>query len=237
MDFAIHQPSFIPWPGFFFKAQHTDILILLDSVQFPRGFSWVNRNRIKGPVGEIWLTLPVLKKGLGLQAINQVMLLPDERWRRKHLNTLEHCYKNAPYFETLFAKIKTIYQKSDQWSEMNIDLIRVCDSVYKSGTKMVKQSELQVSGRAMELIVKAARAINGTRLVSLTSARAHIDATFLKKKGVKIKWIRYSHPVYPQLWGDFIKNLSILDLLFCYGPEAKTIVQKFNPGTHKISGG
>ncbi len=228
MDFAIHQPSFIPWPGFFLKAQNAHLLILLDLVQFPRGFSWVNRNRIKGPQGEIWLTVPVLKKGRGLQAINEVKLLPEGKWRKKHLSTFEHCYKNAPYFDMLFEKISKTYGSSTMLADMNYELIALCNSIYQTGTKIIRQSDLGVRGTGMELLVNIAQAVDGKRFVSLSSAKRHIDQAVLARHHVEMKWIRYEPPIYPQLWGDFKKDLSILDLLFCYGPTAKDIVQRFN---------
>ena len=62
MKVACHQPAYLPWPGFFCKAMKADVIVLLDGVQFPRGTSRVNRNRIKTPGGQTWLTVPVLKR-------------------------------------------------------------------------------------------------------------------------------------------------------------------------------
>ena len=46
MIVAAHQPNFAPWLGFFDKARHCDVLVLLDTVQFiKRGYQ--NRTRIK----------------------------------------------------------------------------------------------------------------------------------------------------------------------------------------------
>ena len=72
MIIACHQPNFLPWPGLFFKALQADRLVLLDDVQFPLGGSWVNRNRLKNDQGELWLTVPVWKRGRSLQRIDHV---------------------------------------------------------------------------------------------------------------------------------------------------------------------
>jgi hypothetical protein len=42
--------------------------------------------------------------------------------------------------------------------------------------------------------------------------------------GVKLRFFKMSHPVYPQLWGDFIPNLSSFDLLLNCGPKAHDIL-------------
>ena len=37
----------------------------------------------------------------------------------------------------------------------------------------------------------------------------------------------FSPEPYPQIFGkDFVANLSVLDLLFCEGPNARTIIKK-----------
>ena len=45
MIVSVNQPYFAPFPGFFRKAALSDILVLLDNVQFPRGTTWMTRNR------------------------------------------------------------------------------------------------------------------------------------------------------------------------------------------------
>ena len=52
MRFAAHQPTFMPWPGLIHKAMQVNTLVLLDQVQYPRRFSWINRNRLKGIRGK-----------------------------------------------------------------------------------------------------------------------------------------------------------------------------------------
>jgi hypothetical protein len=40
-----------------------------------------------------------------------------------------------------------------------------------------------------------------------------------------VDWQRFDHPVYPQLHGKFIPNLSCIDILFNCGPEAEAILK------------
>jgi hypothetical protein len=63
MVVATHQPIFLPWPGFFFKALQADALVLLDRVQFPQGRGWLHRNRLKSDQGDHWLRVPIWKAG------------------------------------------------------------------------------------------------------------------------------------------------------------------------------
>lgn len=58
MIVASHQPNFLPYMGFFYKAAKCDVLVFSDDVQFSKK-GMHNWNRIKTPSGEAKLTLPV----------------------------------------------------------------------------------------------------------------------------------------------------------------------------------
>jgi len=82
---CFNQPSFIPWGGFFARMMYSDKMILLDDTLLSTGFIFVNRNRIKGPTGEVWISVPVKKKGRGRQKIKDLELYEKERWAKVHL--------------------------------------------------------------------------------------------------------------------------------------------------------
>ena len=71
MIVAIHQPNYLPWLGYFYKIAKCDMFVLLDNVQYAKN-SFINRNKIKTPQGELWLTVPVKSKGRFGQLIKEV---------------------------------------------------------------------------------------------------------------------------------------------------------------------
>ena len=73
MVLSILQPSFIPWIGYFDIIKKSDFVIFLDHVQFNKR-SWQQRNSIKTPNGNIFLTVPVHTKGKFHQKINEVKI-------------------------------------------------------------------------------------------------------------------------------------------------------------------
>ena len=82
MIISTNQPYFAPYPGFFYKAHLSDYFVILDDVQFPRKTTWITRNRFKNDQGTLWMTIPVRKKGLGLQKISEVRICHAGNWKK-----------------------------------------------------------------------------------------------------------------------------------------------------------
>jgi hypothetical protein len=57
------------------------------------------------------------------------------------------------------------------------------------------------------------------------AALKHLDASRLREKGIEPVVSNFHPPVYPQLRGDFIYNLSTLDLLLNCGPKSGEILR------------
>ena len=60
--------TFLPWLGYFYMIDKADEFVFLDNVQFDKR-SWQQRNKIKTPNGDDWITVPVLSKGMSKQLI------------------------------------------------------------------------------------------------------------------------------------------------------------------------
>ena len=119
------QPYFAPHAAFFAKAVRSDVMVLMDDVQFPQRSTWLTRNRFKNDQGMVWLSVPVWTKGLGLQKIREVRLCNEGRWRAKHLATLRAAYGRAPYLEEHQAFLEGLYGKNHVFLlDMNLELLR-----------------------------------------------------------------------------------------------------------------
>lgn len=228
MRVAIHQPNFLPWLGFFHKLLNCDVFIFLDDVQFPRGRCFTSRVAIKSPSGSAWLTEPVKGKG-DLLPIKDVTLANERNWKRKHLKTLEFDYKKAPHFIEYFPLIHQAYQtEDDNLSNFNINLITNLAQSLSASARLVRASELSkagFSGSANHLI-KLIKLVGGTEYLTGTGkgSQRYIDEAAFGREGIKVICQSFVHPVYPQLWGDFIPKLSVVDLLFNCGAEAREMI-------------
>ncbi len=219
------QPYFAPFPGFFYKAFHSDILVILDDVQFPRGTTWMSRNRFKNDQGTLWLTIPVWKKGLGLQPINRVRICHEGRWAKKNLESLKTAYKNAPFFEDHLELAEQIFTvKYEPLIDVNMKIIRYLMKALNIETKIVLQSDLNCSTKGPHLMIEICNKLKADHLLFQRSAQSHIDGEIFKKYGIQIKFLKIPSPVYPQLWGDFIPSLSLFDLIFNCGSKSREIL-------------
>ncbi len=132
------QPYFAPFPGFFYKVHLSDLFVILDTVQFPRSTTWTTRNRFKNDQGTMWLTVPVWKKGLGFQKINQIRICHEGRWPAKHLESLKTAYGHAPYLEDHIKFLKENFlRKTQKAADLNLRIIRHMIRHLRIDTKLI----------------------------------------------------------------------------------------------------
>ena len=225
MILAANQPYFFPYPGFFYKAYLADIFIILDSVQFPRGTTWTTRNRFKNSQGTLWVTVPVKKKGLGLQRINHVRICHDDRWGKKHAKSIAGAYSKAPYYKAHMPFVEKLYSSEfEKLIDLNMEIICYLMKQLQIHTPIIRLSELDIEAKGSQLVVEICKAMKASTFLTQNAAIKYIDEEPLKEKEIILKTFKPPLLIYPQLWGDFIPNLSALDLLFNCGPKAHDIV-------------
>jgi hypothetical protein len=204
-----------------------DAFVLMDSCQFPLGRSFVNRNRIKTPPSHpLWFTVPVKRKGRGLQKINEVQIDNEVDWQRRHLGALAHFYAKAPYFNAYIDFFRSWYgRKWDRLIELNLEIIYFFKRLLGIDTKLYFLSNLGIESRGSPLLVSVSKALGADVYLTGYSSRKYIDEDLFEKEGIKIGYYNFKPPVYPQLWGDFLYNLSVIDLVLNCGEKAREIIQ------------
>lgn len=160
MKVAIHQPNFLPWPGFFYKMAKSDIFVLLDNVQYEKNGP-TNRTKIKTSRGKSWLTLPVSQKFP--QTIKEIELVNFENERNKILKTIELNYKKSKHFDFLFPEINNIFQKDwKRLSELNTELIKLLKEKLGIKTKLEIASDFKVAGKRDDLLINLCKYLGET---------------------------------------------------------------------------
>ena len=218
---AILQSNYIPWKGYFDLIASVDEFILYDDMQYTRR-DWRNRNRIKTPNGKIWLTVPVKVKGKYFQTIRETEIDGD-KWRKKHWDALCLNYKKAAHFEEIIEILQPIYLECDitKLSELNRTLIETICRYLGIRTKISDSSDFILADGKTERLADLCRQAGATDYVSGPAARDYIEPEVFADYGIGLHWFDYAgYPDYPQLWGPFVHEVSVVDLLFNCGDEA-----------------
>jgi hypothetical protein len=225
MMIACHQPNFLPWPGLFFKAMQVEHLVLLDDVQFPLGGSWVNRNRLKNDQGEMWLTVPVWKRGRSRQRIEQVEICNEENWQKKHLFSLEHAYRHAPHWDQHEEFCREIYHRPWQnLLELNLAILDYMRAALGLPEPFLLNSNFAIEATGSQRLVAICQALGAGKYLTVFSSGKYLDQELFHRHGIEVVYYKYDPPIYPQLWGQFIANLSALDLLLICGSKSSGII-------------
>jgi hypothetical protein len=220
---SIHQPNFLPWLGFFYKISQSTDFIILDNVEFTKG-SFINRNRIKSSHGKAqWLTIPVNVSKSERQKINTVEVDITQKWVKNHQNTLRTCYSKSPYFQGHFDKLAGIYELETRLLiNFNVHFLKYLMRVLNISGQQHFASDLIGNDtlKSNELLIQLCKNVGAEIYIAGEGSKKYMDNQLFKDRGIEVKYINYQHPVYPQLYGNFISHLSVIDLIFNCGPES-----------------
>jgi hypothetical protein len=226
MIVSTNQPYFAPYPGFFQKMLLSDVMVILDRVQFPRGTTWITRNRLKNDQGMLWMTIPVWKKGLGLQKINEVQICNEGNWRYKHLKSFHTAYGHAPYLTDHAPWLETIFSsRFNHIVNMNLEIIHYVKDFLQIDTKLVLMSTLNISAYGPLLPIEICKTLGASAYLASAGVKKYLNKDLFSSSGIRLKYFKPLAPVYPQLWGDFIPDLSCLDIILNCGEKARDLVR------------
>lgn len=223
MKLAAHQPNYLPYIGFFQKAASCDCFAIWDSVQFVKrgAFGWINRNKIKTKDGWMWLTVPVLTKGKYKQLIMDTRINNDLPWQRKHWRSICLNYEKAPYFGKYSGFFEELYKKKwDKLAELNVAAIDYIIKALGIKTRIIKCSDFLLNSRGTDLIIDMCKKTGADTFLSGKHGKDYLDEESFKKNNIKLAYQNFKHPRYRQLYGPFVENLSVIDLLFNEGPKS-----------------
>lgn len=237
MILTAHQPVYLPWLGLFHKIALADTFVSFNQVQYlPK--DWNNRNRIKTQSGPIWLTVPVLKSGHRKTTIKKIKINNDMPWRRKHWKSIHLNYKNTPFFDKYSSFFEDIYNRDwHNLTELNEYMLKWFLETLGIEVDFRDASDYNFEGSKDELVLDMCKKLGADIYMFGELGKDYADMETFEREGIKIIYQSYKHPVYPQLHGDFISHLSILDLLFNCGERSLDILMEVNLTKEDITKG
>ncbi len=220
---TIHQPNYMPWPGFFHKWLLADTFVVLDTVQYHKN-EWQNRNRIKTIQGAQWITVPVTYRFP--QLIHEVGIAPSN-WAKKQIASIEQAYTKAPFFNDYWQPIKHILlQQHDRLVHLNVALITTLGQMVGCTAPLLLASDLPIKQHDPTLrLIEICKHLHGDAYLSGAEGRNYLQTSLFHDHKLSLYFQHVHPPTYPQLHGEFIPYLSVLDMLFHVGDDAESLIR------------
>lgn len=189
--------GYLPPVSWFVAITKNETVILEQHEHYVKG-SFRNRCHIAAVNGVQRLTIPLRKGKNQQQPIREVRIAYDEPWQVQHWRAISSAYGNSPFFEHYADLFQPVFKDKNYeflW-DWNFDLLLLSMKILKLKKQLLLSEvyEFQPKDRL--------------------DLRAGFDgkSTTLNADYEAIK--------YPQVFEDrlgFLKNLSVLDLIFCAG--------------------
>lgn len=176
--------------------------LFLDGTEYYQKQTFRNRSKILLANKVETLSVPV-SGGNKKKKYRDIQIDYNQKWKNVHLRGIQSAYGKAPFFEYFYPYIENVYLKNHKFLfDMNMDLLTVCLKLLQLNVKVsVWEEEGQIPD-SMD--------IRG----------------LLHVKSGPGMYSFYQEKEYLQLFGvDFAPNLSIIDLLFCEGSSAESILR------------
>ena len=226
MIIAIHQPNYLPYLGFFDKMTKSDIFVIYDNAQFEKG-DFQHRNRIRIYHGWKWLTVPVEKKHIPITEIrikNEVATWKGVKWSDAHFKDIRDNYKDTPFYSVYEEGLRRIYaRRYDKLVDLNMELITFLIKAFDINVELIYSSDFGFTSKSTERLVEIVAALDGDVYLSGPKGKDYLDVALFEKKGIRVEFQEFRHPVYKQRYEGFVPNMAAIDALFNVGtmPEGE----------------
>lgn len=196
---AILPLFYLPPVGYFSILQKIETDFLIEKHEHLAKQTYRNRASIYSPNGKLDITVPVVKGSKTHTKMKDVRISYDFKWQRLHWLSLESCYRSSAYFEFYEDELSRFYHhKFDFLFDYNLELLEWLNKKLKINKSF---------GVTSEYFDNVAPKLDYRSIMN-------------PKKDEDI----VNNKPYYQVFEDrhqFLPNLSIVDLLFNQGPQAR----------------
>lgn len=213
---AVIQSHYVPWAGFFDLIGGCTDVVLLDSVSYSKN-SFFNRNRLYGPNGYFWLTIPLRTEGRMGQRISEVEI-SDKRWVKKHSRSIEQCLSSSPKFEEVSSAWSNAFvecQEQRYLAQVNRIWLDTLISQLGLTTAVHDDSFLsQLNPEKNSRLIQICKHFGATTYRTGPRAAAYLDVAQFETEGIQVEQIVYgSYYSYRMNTTSAPEPISVLDNL------------------------
>ncbi|PFG53724.1 WbqC-like protein [Marinobacter sp. LV10R520-4] len=226
MKIAVMQPYLFPYIGYFQLIYAADLFLIYDDVSYIKQ-GYINRNSLLSPNGATRFTVPVP----GASSNKLISDLQFSMDVTKVLKTIKQSYSKAPYFETVFPLIHEILEHEDR------SIASVCMKSYETifsylrlDKQFKKTSEIEYdrSDSARDRLIALCHKFKADCYINAPGGRSLYATSDFAEHGVELKFIDSLPVEYDQGGGEFVPNLSIIDVLMhCTPGKAASLVTRY----------
>jgi hypothetical protein len=198
MKTGLIEPHYLPCLEYFCALLPFDKLVLEKHEHYVKQ-SFRNRCHINTAQGPVMLVVPLTAKH-GKVPFKDIRIDQTGKWQNNHWRSIQSAYAKAPFFEHYAPELHTIlYRDFDFIFDLNLEVLSFCLN------SLGLQKELSETENYQK---EAGLQICDLRS-QITSKKPYSSRTFYQPK-----------PYYQVFGNTFASNLSLIDLLFCEGPNA-----------------
>lgn len=168
--------------------------------------TYTNRYYLAGPHGRILLSVPLLHSGRERTAFKDLKICNRDRWQALHWKTLTSAYRRSPWFEFYEEMLYPLYgRKFEYLMDWNLQAFNLVNSWLSLSWEISFTDEYEKSYPE-----------------TFEDARNRfLPQNTLDSNGNSLRY----HQVFEDRTG-FIPGLSMLDLIFCEGRQARFFLNK-----------
>jgi hypothetical protein len=207
LNFLI-ELHYLPAVSYFAALQATK-KIVIEKHEYYVKQSYRNRCHILTSQGIERLTIPLTSKH-HKPLITDIKIDYSQKWLNQHWRALQSAYRKSPFFDFYADDLHHIlFQKTEYLYDLNLNFLTICLSWLKSDITIHESMSYEKNPQAGTIDLRNI----------IHAKKPELAASYYK-------------PVpYPQVFGNkFVEGLSIIDLVFCEGPNARSVVaQSHNP--------
>jgi hypothetical protein len=194
----VHQPHFLPWPGYLARCLAVDVFVILDNVKFNRNHYQQRTKFIDRKARLCWLTLPI-DRATRSDLISKVRVAPDfsiKKWQGHFYES----YRDAPLFEEHWNTATEIMQACHpSLCNVSIGLLDwilsgLSKSLPHAKVEMIRASKMGGTVDRTARLVHICKDQNITHLVMGSFALGSHDIDLLTDSGIYLLKQRFIGP-------------------------------------------